>query len=109
MLCIVCRVETLLKDKKIGEVLWELAATKYLQLVKKSLCALGYKAEKATLKMFRSGHATHMANEGRPLAVILQAGEWKSKAWLRYVDLNILEQNVLLQKSVDSDSEDEIA
>ena len=35
---------------------------------------------------FRRGHAEDMRAAGSPLAEILQAGQWKSAAFLRYVN-----------------------
>ena len=43
---------------------------------------------------FRGGHATDMAEFGRPLNIILQAGEWKSAAFTAYLNFADLEAKV---------------
>ena len=43
---------------------------------------------------------------GAPLWVILEAGEWKSPAFLSYLDANQLEVDLVLQAHVE-DSEEE--
>ena len=48
-----------------------------------------------------------MALSGFAVAAILAAGEWRSRAWLRYVDLNQVEQSVLLHKAFDEDAEED--
>ena len=42
-----------------------------------------------TWKSVRAGHATHMAASGATLAAILEAGEWRSAAFLNYIDSNV--------------------
>ena len=42
-------------------------------------------AAKYGLKAFRSGKATQMAADGSTLSSILEYGEWKSAALLRYI------------------------
>ena len=53
--------------------------------------------------MFRAGHATCLAKEGKSLGRILQAGEWKSAAFLSYVDEDAVDSsefsNLVLDES----------
>ena len=66
------------------------------------------------LKVFRASRATNLALAGRPVAHILQAGEWRSAAVLNYIDEEALLQGAMdkaaiLAKAIqqsDSESED---
>ena len=59
-------------------------------------------------KSFRAGKATEMAATGFGLAEILQAGEWRSSAYLRYLDESIADEGEMLRQAVDgSDSGEE--
>ena len=44
---------------------------------------------------------------GASLAVILQAGEWRSPAFLTYLDINRLEGDVVIAAHCDESSSDE--
>ena len=44
---------------------------------------------------------------GASLAVILQAGEWRSPAFLTYLDINRLEGDVVIAAHCDDSSSDE--
>ena len=60
-------------------------------------------------KGFRAGHATEMARLGRGLAEILLAGEWSSRAFLRYVDVNQLEEGEFLEVTLAQSDDEETA
>ena len=60
-----------------------------------------------TLKSFRAGKATAMAANGDGLAAILQAGEWKSAAFLRYVSETEIDRMRMLQFAFDDDEIEE--
>ena len=47
--------------------------------------------EEHVLHSFRSGHAMDLAENGARLHEILRAGEWKSPAFLLYLDINKIE------------------
>jgi len=50
----------------------------------------------------------HFVCAGAPLWKILQAGEWRSPAFLKYLDLHRLETDVVVQAHIDeSDCEEE--
>ena len=60
-----------------------------------------------TLKAFRAGHATELAMQGKSLGEILQAGEWRSKAFLAYVDANCVDEAQLFKELIENpDDED---
>jgi hypothetical protein len=63
-------------------------------------------APRLTLKTFRASRATALAKEGKPIHAILDAGEWKSAAFLRYASPDSLDAGALLTRSVqESESE----
>ena len=64
----------------------------FLRELGRVLTALGHQqAQWMTLKAFRAGKASQMAVDGRGIADILAAEEWRSSAWLKYVDMNMVE------------------
>ena len=67
-------------------------------------------AEKYRLHDFRRGHCRDLQASGASLATILAAGEWKSPAFLSYLDEAELENEAVAQVHVDAhldDSSDE--
>ena len=54
----------------------------------------------------RRGHARDLQCSGAPLWTILQAGEWRSPAFLSYLDLHTFETDLVIQAHCD-ESEDE--
>eukprot|EP00973_Karenia_brevis_P068051 9467458-Karenia_brevis.AAC.1 len=46
---------------------------------------------------FRRGHAKDLQLSGAPLSEILEAGRWRSPAFLRYLDLNQLDCDLVIQ------------
>ena len=54
-----------------------------------------------TLKAFRAGKATALANSGAPLGQILAAGEWKSRAVLNYVDEDVFDGAQLVARELE--------
>ena len=54
-----------------------------------------------TFKMFRAGHATSLAAEGKSLGHILKAGEWKSTAVLSYIDEDAVDASQFLSLVLD--------
>ena len=59
---------------------------------------------------FRRGHARDLQASGASLVEILQAGQWKSPAFLNYLDVNSLESEAVLQAHLEesSDSDDDV-
>ena len=64
------------------------------------------RAKSYTLKSFKAGKATDMAQRGESLAAILQAGEWRSSALLRYISESELDKKAFLD-AMDAEEEDE--
>ena len=52
---------------------------------------------------FRRGHAKDLQKSGVPLAKILAAGQWRSAAFMHYLDELDLEQDVVLEAALASD------
>lgn len=55
---------------------------------------------------FRRGHAKDLQLSGASLAIILAAGEWRSRAIVSYIDMARLERDVALEAAMHSDDED---
>ena len=90
--CLPHRLQPLLSCKGRGTRVWTSTSASFLVSVRKLLTALEIEApEVYTLKMFRSGHATTLAEEGKTLGHILQAGEWRSAAFLSYLDEDVVD------------------
>ena len=63
-------------------------------------------SQAATLKAFRASRATSLALQGKPLHQVLEAGEWKSAAILRYVSPDALDAGALLTQTVTNEDSD---
>ena len=105
--CMAHRVKVFLERNSIrpGERLFPLlkpVAT--LKLVIRSLLLLSVPAaQHLTWKSIRAGHATHLAASGATLATILEAGEWRSAAFLSYIDSNIADAAEVLRQTLQSE------
>ena len=53
----------------------------------------------------RRGHARDLQSRGAGLLEILSAGEWRSPAFLKYLDMQELEKHAVLQAHLDDSSE----
>ena len=76
----------------------------------RSCCRLTYackvpNADQYGTHDFRRGHAKDLQDSGASLAVILDAGEWKGRAVVSYMDLSELERDVALEAAMLSDGE----
>ena len=57
----------------------------------------------------RSGEASPLLpSEGAPLYQILAAGEWRSPAFLQYLDIHQLERDAVIQAHCDESEEDDL-
>ena len=54
----------------------------------------------------RRGHAKDLQMSGASLAEILAAGQWRSPAFMKYLDQSELEQGVALEAAVESDDDE---
>ena len=84
-----------------GEAPWaDLSPQHVIRRLRADLAAMTFPVsdpEKYGTHDFRRGHAEDMRASGRPLADILHAGQWKSTAFLRYVDEAAALQGLLLR------------
>ena len=55
---------------------------------------------------FRRGHADDMRRSGSTLAEILAAGQWKSSAFMNYINEAELQQEVAIAVAIEADVED---
>jgi hypothetical protein len=105
--CVFHRMAYHMQGKARAQSIWSVTPTQFLHELKKLLSSLGEtRAESLTLKAFRAGKATAMAAAGHGLGAILEAGEWRSKAFLKYVEVDTFDQSLLFKECVDTDTED---
>ena len=105
-LCVAHRL--LSEDRVLGSAVLEISAYEALKKIRSALVQLQVdKPSGFTLKAFRAGKATAMAAEGDGLAAILQAGEWRSAAFLHYLCETEVDRMRLLQHAIDDDAEEE--
>ena len=96
--CLPHRLGPFLRGKKYMQQLWPSATHAMLAGIRKLLAALGVDSpNEYTFKMFRAGHATSLASEGKSLGYILNAGEWKSTAVLSYIDEDTVDASQFLE------------
>ena len=55
----------------------------------------------------RRGHCQDMVDNGSTVAEILRAGQWRSAAFLNYVDLDELERGAVMEAHMDESSSDD--
>lgn len=55
----------------------------------------------------RRGHTQDLVDNGASLAQILSAGQWKSPAFLQYVDLDELEKGAVIEAHMEESSSDD--
>ena len=58
---------------------------------------------------FRAGRATAMAAEGANMAAIMQAGEWRSMAALRYIDSDQVDYAHVMRRMVEASDEEDVS
>ena len=96
-----------LQGKKVGSKVWSLSSRDTLLAIHQALaCLRAATPELYTLKMFRAGHATELAKSGKSVGDILRAGEWRSAAFLAYIDEDLVDASQILEHVLeDSDME----
>ena len=104
--CILHRVAEKLVGRKPGETLWNFKAHDALSRIRGSLSAIGCVGTSMSWKAFRAGKASCLAAQGCSIGEILTAGEWKSRAFLAYVDETVIDSAAMLKESM-QESEDE--
>jgi hypothetical protein len=105
--CVVHRAGQMLQSKPVGSPLFKFSAKQFLDILRSLLGEVGAQFPLLhTLKTFRAGKATALAEAGAPLGQILAAGEWKSKAFLNYVDEDVFDSVQFLSQAMEN-SDDE--
>ena len=66
-----------------------------------------HSADEYMARDFRRGHADNLRRAGKRLREILWAGEWKSPAFLQYLDLERMEHDVVFEAYVHESSGDD--
>jgi hypothetical protein len=95
-------------NRQTGVRLFSLSASSARQKLRRFAAMLALPgADRVTLKLFRSSRATNLALAGKPLHAILEAGEWRSAALLRYVSPDVLDAGSLLTQTVIGEAQDE--
>ena len=56
----------------------------------------------------RRGHALDLQSSGKPLAEILAAGEWRSPAFLKYLNTHQLQEDLVFQAHLEESEPEEI-
>lgn len=106
--CVVHAVAPVLRGLPEGSKLFDFSASQFLKEVKRMLALLGHpEASRCTLKGFRAGRATSLADAGYGIGDILAAGEWKSSAFLRYCQADGVSVPGLLHVVLDCEEDEE--
>ena len=71
-----------------------------------TLCSVP-RPEAYTLKAYRAGKATALASAGKSLGDILSAGEWRSSAFLSYVDTDVVDHAQILDQTLAASDEED--
>ena len=100
-------LKPLLAQRDLAAPLWCFDSGAALKLLRRllTLCHTP-SAPEYTFKAFRAGRATALAAAGKTIGDILTAGEWKSAAFLSYVDTDVVDQAQLLDQVVDQSDEE---
>ena len=108
-LCSFCAVAEETARVNPGDELWHVSAHEFLKMLRRYLVLLLCKeAERATLKCFRAGKACCLAAAGTDIKIILELGEWRSKAVMSYLSSEAIDEMQVLRCSLEeSDSENE--
>ena len=95
--CAVHRLKPKLASMGRAEPLWQLSAHEAVKSLRRLLTLLKVTCpDEFTLKAFRAGRATALAAAGKSVVDILLAGEWRSAAFLSYVDSDLVDSAQLL-------------
>ena len=86
-----------------------ITAPKALSTLRSVLAALGIEqAADYKPQDFRGGHADDLRASGAPLRTILEAGGWRSPAFMKYLNLDQLESGMVVQAHLDEGSHDDV-
>ena len=106
--CVLHRFLQASTNKKPGDVMWRMTSWSTLKQLRTllKLCKVSG-AEQFAWKGFRAGKATAMAAVGDGVGAVLSAGEWKSRAFLSYVDEDTIDKARLLDEMIESSDDDD--
>ena len=94
-LCISHRLKSRLESMETGQGLFISTSPQFLIRFRNLLAVLKVPgAASFGFKAFRAGKATDLAKSGCPVHVIMQLGQWRSAAILRYVSPDALDEGV---------------
>jgi hypothetical protein len=106
LLCCIHFAGQYIMSKPIGDPLFGFSHAQFTHAIKRALMLLEvHGAIRFSLKAFRAGRATELAKKGVPIGKILQAGEWKSSAFLRYIDEDTVDHASFAHEILESDDE----
>ena len=92
-LCISHRLKSRLESMETGQGLFISTSPQFLIRFRNLLAVLKVPgAASFGFKAFRAGKATDLAKSGCPVHVIMQLGQWRSAAILRYVSPDALDE-----------------
>ena len=108
-MCLSHRLAPYLRLLEQGQPLWSASSGALLKRLRAQVFSLlgPELAQRISLKSFRAGYATEMAQKGLGIEAILTAGDWKSSAVLNYVRRSDLDELALLRQAWAEDSDDE--
>ena len=105
--CGFCSIARLTADRVPGSMLWRLSPLEMLKLIKRYLILLHTpNIAGCSLKMFRAGKACALAADGKSMKVILELGEWRSIAVLKYLNAEAIDEIGLLKATLDASDEE---
>ena len=102
----ICPFHTLLpllnSSDEGGRIFGTISASSALRVLRSILEVLGV-SDAALYRThdLRRGHCMDLLESGAPLATILKASEWRSPAFLSYVDMEQLERDAVIQAHLD--------
>ena len=100
-MCVVHRLQAHLAKRPLAQPVWSFTSASALATLRRMLVLTGtQESTRFTLKAFRAGRATALAAQGKSLGTILQAGEWRSSAFMSYVDTDVVDNSQLLQQTL---------
>ena len=107
-MCCVHHLARYVSAKTSGERLFGYSPHSLVSTIRRFLVALKFQwSGTFTLKGFRAGRATDMAKKGSSVGTILNAGEWRSSAFLRYVDEDAVDLSYAMEEIMASGDESE--
>ena len=106
--CVFHRLEKVFAANSPGSCLWNFNSFQTLKTLRNTIkCVSSANANQLSWKAFRAGKATQMAASGCDLGRILEAGEWRSRAFVKYIDESAIDGARLLDASVNSSGDED--